>query len=129
MNDPTFPPTALRPFLLALAILVAAATGESAAGTVHKVGAVTWHPKRYVGRVVDLVGYPLARNRGYALFSDEARGKISAHDLPVVGKGVAGLRTHMRYRIRGKFVRGGLHASNGNPYHLELTAAPVPAPR
>lgn len=107
-------------------ILIAAATSPTSAATLtRKIGSVTWHPRRYIGQVLDLVGYPLARHDGYVLFSDEAHGRISSHDLPVVGKAVAALELHHRYRIKGRFMRGGIKASNGNPYHLELTAIPV----
>ncbi|MBZ9708638.1 hypothetical protein FJ970_19460 [Mesorhizobium sp. B2-1-8] len=110
--------------LAALMILTSAATSADAAGALHRIGAVTWQPKRYIGQELELMGFPLARHSDYVLFSDEAHGRISAHDLPVVGSGIAGLELHRRYRIRGNFVRGGLKASNGSQYHLELTAPP-----
>ena len=114
---------------LATALVVAAAATASAAGAPHRIGSVTWHPKRYAGKVLDLVGYPLVRHDGYVLFSDEAHGAVSAHDLPVVGTDLGKMELHRRYRIQGKFVHGGLVAGNGNPYHLQLTAPPKPAPR
>ncbi len=113
------------------AILIATCSVGSpgAAATLHRIGSVTWHAKRYKDTVLDLVGYPLARRDGYVLFSDEAHGKISAHDLPVTGTGIDRVKLHHRYRIRGKFILGGLKASNGNPYHLQSTSTPLPAPR
>jgi len=110
----------------ALALGFAGAVAASPAhATVHKVGAVTWHASRYAGRKVDIAGYVLVKKTGYVLFSDEPGGKVSAHDLPVTGTGIAALSLDKKYRLRGAFVRGGLKASNGNPYHLELTAPPV----
>jgi len=110
----------------ALAVCIAglAAPGPAHA-VVHKVGAVTWHATRYAGHSVDIAGYVLVKRTGYVLFSDEPSGKVSAHDLPVTGTGVAALRLHKKYRLQGTFVRGGLKASNGNPYHLQLTMPPV----
>ena len=128
MKRPSIPRKDVRPVVAALFVLATAAAVADAAGTLHRIGPVTWHPKRYVGHELDLAGYPLARHPGYVIFSDEAHGRISAHDLPVTGKAIADLKLHRRYRIRGRFVDGGLEASNGNPYHLELTAAPVLAP-
>lgn len=111
---------------MALAASLAAAVAAGPAhATVHKVGAVTWHAARYAGRNVDLAGYVLVKKPGYVLFSDEPGGRVSAHDLPVIGAGVAALRLHKKYRLRGAFVHGGFKASNGNRYHLELTAPPV----
>lgn len=108
------------------AALLAAAPALAQAAPVHRVGAVTWHAARYAGKVVTLRGYLLAHRPGYILFSDEPGGKISAHDLPVTGTGIAAIKARRKYRLTGRFVKGGLKASNGNPYHLELTAAPTP---
>jgi hypothetical protein len=92
--------------------------------TVHKVGAVTRHAGKFVGQHVLLSGYPLAREQGYILFSDEPRGRISRYDLPVVGAGVDKMRRTKRYLIEGEFLDHGLTASNGSRYHLELSAPP-----
>ncbi len=109
---------------LALSFAGLAAAGPAHA-MVHKVGAVTWHAARYAGRSVDIAGYVLVMQQGYVLFSDEPTGKVSAHDLPVTGADIGALRLHKKYRLRGTFMRGGLKASNGNPYHLELAGPPV----
>ncbi len=110
-----------------MAGLAAAASGADAAMTIHKVGKVTWHPARYVGHAIRLKGYVLVKKTGYVLFSDEATGKVSMHDLPVIGAGVEGMQRGGKYLLEGKFVHGGFKASNGSPYHLELTAPPVAA--
>lgn len=115
--------------LMAMVTVVGTTIAAGAAGPVHRIGAVTWHPKRYAGKILDLVGYPLVRHDGYVLFSDEAQGAVSAHDLPVTGNDLGKLKLHRRYRIQGKFIHGGLKASNGNPYHLQLTTLPKPASR
>ena len=115
---------------IALALLIPSLLGAaSAAETVHKVGQVTWHPQTFLGKPVSIVGYVLAQEPGTVMFSDEPTGKVSAHDLPVTGTGVDTMALAGRYRISGIFVRSGLAAGNGNPYHLELTEVPVPQPR
>lgn len=91
---------------------------------IHRVGHVTWHPTRYAGKVVEMKGYLLRREKGYLIFSDEPGGRISSHDLPVSGRGIDSIKGRHEYLITGRFVKGGLHASNHNPYHLELTAPP-----
>lgn len=90
----------------------------------HKVGAVTWHAKAYAAQIVRVRGYVLALADGYLLFSDEPTGAISAHDLPVTGPGIEKMLLKGKYVLEGRFVAGGLTASNGNPYHLELTSPP-----
>ena len=106
-----------------LAIVLGVHAG-AAAGVVHKVGAVTWHAAKFVGKDVVLEGYVLARGPGYVLFSDEATGKITVHDLPVSGPGVDTMGMAKKYVIEGVFLDRGLAAGNGSPYHLELTTAP-----
>ena len=113
----------------ALAAVVLGSQAGQAAITIHKVGAVTWHPAKFVGTDLVLEGYVLASEPGYVLFSDEATGKISAHDLPVSGPGVTTMQTMKKYTIEGLFLDHGLKASNGSPYHLELSAAPSESPR
>src|SRR5579872_1676120 len=93
--------------------------------TVHKVGAITWHAKAYAAQTLTIKGYVLAQEAGYLLFSDEPTGAISAHDLPVTGSGTDQLPLEGKFLLTGRFILGGLKASNGNPYHLELTAPPV----
>ncbi|MDE3078652.1 MAG: hypothetical protein KGI94_01305 [Paracoccaceae bacterium] len=112
----------MKRLIPALALLALA--GPALARPVHSVGAVTWHPKQYVGKVVAMRGYLLRHDKGYILFSDEPRGAVSQHDLPVEGPGFESIKPMHRYLIEGKFVKGGLKASNGSPYHLVLTAPP-----
>ena len=98
-----------------------------AANAVHKVGAVTWHASKFGGKDVVLEGYVLAKGPGYVLFSDEATGKITAHDLPVTGPGADTMQTKTKYVIEGVFLDQGLYASNGSLYHLELPTPPSEA--
>jgi hypothetical protein len=104
------------------------ADAASAAAPALKVGAVTWHATRYAAKSVRIIGFVLARDPGYILFSDEPNGSISAHDLPVTGPGITDMMDGKRYLLVGRFVKGGLQATNGNLYHLELTAPPVEWP-
>ena len=93
--------------------------------TPSTVGTVSRHPQSYVNQTVTVAGYILQQQNGYAIFSDEAAGPIGPYDLPVVGTGVAGLATKQKYILQGILTYQGLTASNNNPYHLELTAAPL----
>ncbi len=93
----------------------------------YKVGQVTWHAKRFVDREIVVSGYLLKRENGYVIVSDEDRGAISAHDLPVSGPGIDQMQSATKYVMKGKFLDRGLSASNGSPYHLELAAPPEPA--
>ncbi len=108
--------------IFALAVIVADTTPLKAATApaIHKVGAVTRHASNFVGQVVFLSGYLLAREQGYILFSDEPKGKISQYDLPVVGAGIDQMIPMKKYVIEGRFVDGDLVTSNANKYHLEL---------
>lgn len=108
--------------LTLLLLLVAAAL---AAGVVHSVGSVTWHPKAYIGKTVDLRGYVLAIDGILVLFSDEATGAVSAHDLPVAGPGADLLVLRKHYLLTGVFIKDASPAANGSPYHLQLTAPPT----
>ena len=111
----------------AVALVAVASAGAAIAAsppTVHKIGAVTWHAAKFVNQDLVLSGYLLLRADGYVLFSDEPGGRVSQHDLPVTGAGIELVQPKIRYAIRGHFVHGGLVASNGNPYHLELSAVP-----
>lgn len=90
----------------------------------HTVGEVTWHPDGYVGTEVHMRGYMLRRGNGYAIFSDEPTGAVSAHDLPVTGPGVDNLTIGGAYLLDGIFLNHGLFASNGNAYHLKLLNPP-----
>lgn len=102
--------------------------GAACADIIHKVGKVTWHAVTYQGRPVALVGYLLASKDGYVLFSDEPRGAISAHDLPVTGAGYDTMKAGQKYLLHGIFVKGARYG-NGNLYHLELTSPPEAYPR
>ena len=121
-----------RNYFVRLAVVLCMAGLACAAGlrwavadtAVHKVGQVTWHPFKFVDQEVALVGYVLVREKDYVLFSDEPRGKVSAHDLPVSGAGFDQMELLKKYLIKGRFLDHGLAASNGNSYHLELTALP-----
>jgi hypothetical protein len=104
------------------------ADAASATAPALKVGAVTWHAAKYAAKDVRIMGFVLARDPGYILFSDEPNGSISAHDLPVTGPGITDMMDGKRYLLVGRFVKGGLQATNGNLYHLELTAPPVDWP-
>ena len=94
------------------------------AETVHTIGHVTWHPTGYVNQIVSMKGYLLKVEKGYVILSDEAGGGISVHDLPVTGPGWDVFLPGKLYLIHGKFVKGGLNASNHDPYHLILTQIP-----
>ena len=120
----------LQVIALALLLSLGFSAVGSAMGTpaTYKVGSVTWHAKKFAGQNLLIVGYVLRREAGYVLFSDEPTGAVSAHDLPVAGLGIEQLSITKKYLLSGKFVEGGLAASNGNLYHLELAAAPVLAP-
>lgn len=102
--------------------------GAAGAEIIHKVGKVTWHAATYEGRAVALVGYLLASKDGYALVSDEPKGAISAHDLPVTGAGFDTMKAGQKYLLHGIFVKGARYA-NGNLYHLDLTSPPEAFPR
>ena len=121
------------PAVCLAAILIA---GSATAGPVtHKVGEITWHPAEFVDRDVVVIGYLLRREKDYAIFSDEPRGKVTAHDLPVSGPGLDQIQPTQKYVIEGKFLDHGLAAVNGSRYHLELSGPPedvktvLPPPR
>ena len=97
--------------------------GSAGAETVRKVGKVTWHAATYAGQDLALKGYVLASGDGYVLFSDEAGGEVSAHDLPVTGPGFDTMAKGRKYLLHGKFVKG-VRFANGSMYHLELAVAP-----
>ncbi len=118
--------------LLAAAIFAAglASIGmgqPAAAAVVHKVGQITWHARQFVDQDVTLTGYVLVQEKDYVLFSDEPKGRVSAHDLPVTGAGLDRMKPMTRYVIAGRFLDHGVKASNGNKYHLELSVPPEEA--
>ena len=90
----------------------------------HRVGEITWHAAKFASQRVTVTGFVLARGDGYILLSDEPRGKISSHDLPVVGTGVDKLQLTKKYTLEGRFLSVDQAASNGSLYRLALTAAP-----
>ncbi len=90
-----------------------------------RIGNITWHPKNFIDKEVFLVGYVLKKEKDYDIFSDEAGGAITSHDLPVSGTGVDQLVLKQKYTITGIFRYKGLSASNGSAYHLELSATPT----
>jgi hypothetical protein len=94
---------------------------------VYKIGQVTRHARKFVNQGITLTGYLLAQEEGYAIVSDEPRGKISAHDLPVSGAGLDRMRPMKKYVFEGNFLDHGFKAINGSRYHLELVAAPQEA--
>ena len=103
--------------------LVVVLAGAAGAETVHKVGKVTWHTASYDGQDVALQGYLLVSGAGYVLFSDEAGGAVSAHDLPVTGAGYDTMVKGKKYLLHGKFIKGAAF-DNGSVYHLELAVPP-----
>lgn len=125
MSSLTRPRAVVLTIGLLCALLAQGAPASNAAAVViYNVGAVTWHAKKFTSQTLTIKGYVLAQSSGYLLFSDEPTGKISSHDLPVTGPGIEQMQLAKGYILVGQFVAGGLSASNGNPYHLELTAPP-----
>ncbi len=90
----------------------------------HTIGQVTRHATNFDGQQVRMQGYMLVSEKGYVIFSDESGGAISSFDLPVAGPGIDTLTFKQKYELQGKFIYGGLNASNHNLYHLELSASP-----
>ena len=113
--------------MLAMSFVQQIGIADAATPIIYKVGAITWHAAKYSSQVVTVSGYVLAKDAGYVLFSDEPTGKISSHDLPVIGPGIDQMQLTKKYVLTGHFLAGGLHARNGNSYHLELSDAPLEA--
>jgi len=109
--------------LLAPGVALAAST---VADPIHRVGDITFHPKKFVGKHVIMRGFLLKQETGYALVSDESGGKIGPRDLPVTGAGLELMKPNTLFIIEGNFLDKGLTASNNNKYHLELTVPPKP---
>jgi hypothetical protein len=118
---------ALAAVIFGLVVALAGPAAAANAPVMHKVGAVTWHARKFVGQELVLTGYLLVREKDYILFSDEPSGKVSSHDLPVTGPGLDQMQPLKKYVIAGRFLDHGLAASNGSRYHLELTAPPEEA--
>ncbi len=95
--------------------------------TTMTIGQLTWHSAGYVGKEVSLVGYLRKQENGYAIFSDEVSGAISAHDLPVIGAGISYAKVGTKYILDGTFLGHGLTSINKNPNHLELLQPLEPA--
>lgn len=111
--------------LLSLHPALAAALPQPSSAA-QSVGSVTWHAPSYIGKTVALRGYVLSIANGDVLFSDEATGAVSAHDLPVEGPGAELLKLKGHYLLTGVFVRENRRHSNGSRYHLQLTTTPSP---
>jgi hypothetical protein len=92
-----------------------------------KIGKVTWHAAKYLGKDVTLVGYPLQLPPGTVYFSDEATGKIGPHDLAVTGPGLDTVQIGHKYVLTGTFRKAGQRFSNASQVVLELSQAPVEA--
>ncbi len=90
----------------------------------YTVGKVTWHAKNFVSKHIRVKGYLIKKETGYLIFSDESSGKLTSHDLPVIGKGIEIVKPAKKYILEGTFVYQGLNASNHNPYHLKLSRSP-----
>jgi hypothetical protein len=110
-----------------IAVMLLALQPALAASAPLKIGAVTRHASRYVGKPVTLAGYLLAQEKGYVLVSDEPGGKAGHYDLPVTGPGVGDLKPKVRYVFEGRLLGKGLVAVNGDPVHLELSTPAVEA--
>ncbi len=92
--------------------------------TIHTIGQITHHAQNFVNQTLKMQGYLLAIRDGYDIFSDESGGAINPFDLPIRGLGIATVTFKKKYQLYGKFLFGGLTASNNNQYHLELLAPP-----
>ncbi len=96
--------------------------------TTHTVGEVTRDPLPFIGQTVLIRGFLLKKESGYVIVSDEPSGPVSNYDLPVTGQGINIMQPNQAYFIEGTFLGQGLIASNGNPYHLDLSSPPTLAP-
>ena len=101
-----------------------AAPSSPPPGPVRTVGSVSRHPTDFVGKTVTLSGTMIRTEGDYIIISDETGGAVGLYDLPVVGDGIDIPLPGKTYLFTGTLVQGGLKASNGNPYHLELTRPP-----
>ncbi len=97
------------------------------ASDVPSVGYVTrHHAAELVNTEIKVPGYMIKNLGTYIIVSDEKVDVPNPHDLPVMGTGISRIVPLKKYLFTGKFVKGGLNASNKNPYHLELIVAPEP---
>lgn len=95
---------------------------DSKADVPLTIGQVSRHANSYVGQTITLTGYVLKQENGYVLFSDEQSGNVGFYDLPVSGAAINNLILKQKYIIQGVLKYQGLAASNGNPYHFEITS-------
>ncbi|MDE2079250.1 MAG: hypothetical protein KGI73_02580 [Patescibacteria group bacterium] len=107
---------------------IASSSPQSLNLPVYTVGTLMNRGAYFANTMVQIHGYILKNEQGYSLASDESSGAVSARDLPVVGTALETLVPGKPYLFRGTLVKGGLAASNGNPYHLELENDPTPYP-
>jgi hypothetical protein len=113
---------ALAAIVLASPVAVLADTAQPL-----KIGKVTFHAAKYVGKDVTLVGYPLQLPPGTVYFSDEATGKIGPHDLAVTGPGLDTVQIGHKYVLTGTFKKAGKAFSNASQVVLELSQPPAEA--
>ncbi len=99
---------------------------NSAHTTVYTIGYAMRHSDEVLNQDVTLQGYPLKKENGYVIFSDESSGGLTVNDLPVIGDGLSSVSLGTKYILRGTFTKGGVSAVNKNPYHLQLSSPPVP---
>ncbi|MBI2719421.1 MAG: hypothetical protein HY245_14195 [Rhizobiales bacterium] len=111
---------------IAVLLLAALLADGASAAQPLRIGKVTWHAAKFVGKRLTLTGFLLARRDGYVYVSDEATGKIGPHDLAVTGPGLDGTEPARRYVMVGDFLESGLAPDNGSKYHLELAEPPQP---
>lgn len=110
--------------------LMTALVPAAFAGTVQplKIGKVTWHAPRFLGKDVTLVGYPLQLPPDTVYFSDEATGKIGPRDLAVTGPGLEALQMGHKYVLTGTFKKADQPFSNASRVVLALSQPPAEAP-
>ena len=103
-------------------------TPQSLHMPVYTIGYVMRHAAYFSNTMVEMHGYVLKDNGAYSIVSDEKNGAVTAGDLPIASTALEKLAPRTSYLFRGTLVKGGLTASNRNPYHLELANDPVPYP-
>jgi hypothetical protein len=101
------------------------APSPSAAPAPISVGYLMKHRQSLVGVETAIEGYMIKKDTGYIIFSDEKIDTPNPNDLPVNGSGEERIMPRQKYILTGRLVYKGLAASNGNPYHFELTKKPV----
>lgn len=109
----------------ALAALVVVTPAFADAVKPMKVGKVTWHAAKFIGKDVTLIGYPLELPPATVYVSDEATGKIGPHDLAVTGPGLDRLQLRHKYVLTGAFKKSDQPFSNMSRVVLELSAPPA----